>query len=141
MSLPKKQKIIKFFKFLFPPILWAGIIFTFSSLPTIKTTEFYLWDFIFKKTAHFVEYGILSTLIYRGLINYNVEKRKSIIFSILISAFYAITDEIHQSFVPGRGPAVRDVIIDILGAWLLPFFIRKTKIKILNSFKKSLEIY
>lgn len=36
--------------------------------------------------------------------------------SVLISFLYAVSDEYHQSFVPGRGPAFRDVLIDTIGA-------------------------
>lgn len=38
--------------------------------------------------------------------------------AFLISAAYAVTDEVHQSFVPGRGGAVTDVLIDASGAAL-----------------------
>lgn len=40
----------------------------------------------------------------------------SIIFSLLICILYAISDEIHQVFVPGREAQVKDVIIDSGGA-------------------------
>ena len=42
--------------------------------------------------------------------------RKKVLFVLLLCCFYAITDEWHQSFVPGRGPEVRDVIMDTLGS-------------------------
>lgn len=103
-------------KFWLPPILWASVIFTFSSLPTVETTTFYLWDFLIKKTAHFVEYAILATLVYRALINSKVDSKKAMWISVLASFLYAASDEYHQSFVPGRGPALRDVIIDTVGA-------------------------
>src|SRR3989338_6887274 len=101
------QKIKKILKFWFPPVLWAGLIFTFSSFPTGTTTDFYLGDFLIKKTAHIVEYGIFATLIFRGLINSNVKKEKAMWFAVILAFLYGITDEYHQSFTPGRGPAVR----------------------------------
>ena len=37
--------------------------------------------------------------------------------SLCIGSFYAITDEIHQIFVPNRGPAISDVLIDTSGVF------------------------
>ncbi len=102
----------------FPVFLWAGVIFTFSSFPTTTTTDFYLGDFLIKKTAHVVEYGILSTLLYRALINSGITKSRSMFFSVLIAFLYGLTDEFHQSFTPGRGPKFTDVLIDTFGASL-----------------------
>jgi VanZ family protein len=119
MSFLPKKEIFKAMKFVLPPVLWASVIFYFSSLPTVTASEFYLWDFLLKKTAHFVEYGILAILIYRALTNYEIKKDRAKWLSILIAFLYAITDEYHQSFVPGRGPSVRDVVIDTIGAVIL----------------------
>lgn len=109
-------KSMRFTKFWLPVILWAGVIFTFSSQPTIQTTDFFLGDFILKKTAHLIEYAILAILIFRGLVNSDVNRNKALIFSILIAFLYGISDEFHQSFTPGREPKLRDVIIDTIGA-------------------------
>lgn len=109
-----KSKLL--IKFWLPVLIWAGVIFTFSSLPTVETTKFYFWDFIFKKSAHFIEYVILATLLYRGLINSKINSKKAMWLSVLVAFLYAVSDEYHQSFVSGRGPAVRDVVIDVFGA-------------------------
>jgi len=89
-------------------LVWIGIIFWFSSHPKITTVNSYAVDFFFKKSAHFIEYGILSILIYRAT--------KNLKLSIILSILYAASDEFHQSFVPGREPRVRDVIIDAVGS-------------------------
>ncbi|EKE04954.1 MAG: phosphotransbutyrylase [uncultured bacterium] len=135
------QKIKKLLKFWLPPVLWAGLIFTFSSFPTVKTSEFFLGDFILKKTAHIIEYGVLATLLYRAMINSGVEKKKSMWLAVIIAVLYGITDEVHQSFTPGRGPAVRDVLIDTSGALIFIYGIvgniKKTPValqKIYNKF-------
>jgi len=101
-----------------PVLLWAGVIFTFSSFPTTTTTDFYLGDFLIKKTAHVIEYGILATLLFRALINSDVTKSRSMFLSVLIAFLYGLTDEFHQSFTPGRGPKFTDVLIDTFGASL-----------------------
>lgn len=100
-----------------PPVIWMGVIFAFSAQPVIKTTDFFLADFLMKKTAHFVEYAVLSVLVYRALIRSGVGSRKATIISIIFSILYAISDEWHQSFTPGREPHIRDVIIDSVGAF------------------------
>lgn len=107
---------MKVLKFWLPPILWGLVIFSFSSYPVGVATEIYWKDFIIKKTAHVIEYGILATLLYRAMVNSDVEKRKAMWISILISFLYGITDEFHQSFTPGREPNTRDVFIDTIGA-------------------------
>ncbi len=101
-----------------PVLLWAGVIFLFSTLQATTTTEFFLADFILKKTAHMVEYAILTILLYRAFKENGTTKRKAAVYSVIISAIYAGTDEYHQSFTPGRQPTVRDVIFDTIGASL-----------------------
>lgn len=99
-----------------PVIIWAGVIFLFSTLVVVKSPEFNLLDFIIKKSAHFVEYGILALLFYRALVNTaDFSKKKAGILALLFVVFYGISDEYHQSFTPGREPTVRDVAIDSFG--------------------------
>lgn len=74
-----------------------------------------LSDFIVRKAAHFTEYFILYILLYRAI---NTKKNagvKVFIGSIIIVFLYACSDEFHQAFVPGRGPAFRDVLVDTCG--------------------------
>src|SRR3989339_466212 len=109
---------MKLLKYWLPPILWGLIIFSFSSLQVGSSNEIYWKDFVIKKTAHVVEYAILAVLLYRAMIGSDVEKKKAIIFSMLIVSLYGFTDEFHQSFTPGREPRIRDVIIDTIGGAL-----------------------
>jgi len=115
-----KNKIIYFW---LPVLLWAVIIFLFSSYPTSKASEVHWKDFFVKKTAHVVEFGVLATLTYRALINSGFLKKKAGVFAILFSIFYGATDEIHQSFTPGREPHLRDVIFDTLGSMMAVYFL------------------
>mgnify|MGYP003443897534 CR=1 FL=1 len=101
-----------------PVFIWAGVIFLFSSFPTTTTTTFYLGDFLLKKSAHVIEYGIFFFFVYRALINSNVTKSRSMWLSVLIAFMYGLSDEFHQSFTPGRGPKFTDVLIDTFGAIL-----------------------
>lgn len=106
----------KALKYILPVFIWAVVIFLFSNRPSIKTVDFYLGDFILKKSAHLIEYGIFSTLIYRALVNYGVDKKKAMILSVLSAFLYGATDEFHQSYIYGRTATIRDVLIDTSGA-------------------------
>lgn len=69
-------------------------------------------DVFVRKMAHFTIYmvvGILSMLLVN---TYNLNKNKKIVISTLIGCVYAITDEIHQYFVPERSAEVADVLLD-----------------------------
>jgi len=71
---------------------------------------------IIRKCAHFTEYFILSLLILRGI---RGERREThlrwALVAIIVVAGYASLDELHQAFVPGRTPAVTDVLLDTTG--------------------------
>lgn len=66
--------------------------------------------------AHFSEYaalGLLSTLFLR---TYCIKRRWALCFAVSFSALYAVTDEIHQIFVPGRAAQFSDWLVDTSGA-------------------------
>lgn len=73
-----------------------------------------LATFIVRKGAHFTEYFILFILGYRVILLY-LDRRRARIYAVLMVFLYACSDEFHQYFIPGRGPAFRDVIIDTFG--------------------------
>lgn len=127
-----------------PVVVWAGVIFLFSTLVVVKSPEFNLLDFIIKKSAHFIEYAILALLFYRALTNTTgVSKAKARMLALLFIVFYGISDEYHQSFTPGRQPTVRDVLIDSLGGATSLFLIWKYLQKMpgkLRELAKSLQI-
>ena len=47
----------------------------------------------------------------------NIKRKNQIYISTMLGILYAISDEIHQSFTPGRGPKITDVFIDSLGVF------------------------
>ncbi len=128
----KKQKV----KWLLV-IAWMAIIFIFSSQPgdtSEETSQFVIYifnllgldlnsvfgslaSFAVRKGAHFTEYFILYMLLYNAL-KESFSFKKALLFSLLGVFLYASSDEFHQSFVPGRGPAFRDVLIDTSGGLL-----------------------
>lgn len=74
--------------------------------------------FLVRKSAHIFMFFILGVLLYVLLKSYKLSRYKQIGYSILIAFSYAVIDEIHQAFVPGRSNEIRDVIIDTVGASL-----------------------
>ena len=116
---------------------WMIFIFYMSHQPGDKSSEqsrFVLYVFnllglkldtyfgelatlIIRKGAHFTEYFILFILTYNVISLYVVE-RKARLYSVIFVFLYACSDEFHQSFIPGRGPAFKDVMIDISGGIL-----------------------
>lgn len=118
---PKVKRILNLW---LPTIIWGLVIFFFSAFPTEKTSEIFWQDFILKKLAHIVEYGIFAILIYRSYKESGIEKSKAGIYAVLSALIYGVSDEFHQSFTPGREPAFRDVIFDTIGAFLSIYSLR-----------------
>lgn len=125
-------------------VLWMIVIFTMSSqtaeisggqssiIAKIITEIFInnpstdlveIFETIIRKLCHFFEYAFLFVLIYNTIKSYGV-KDKHKLYSFLIVIMYAISDEIHQYFVPGRACRIIDVIIDISGAFFSYAIIR-----------------
>jgi VanZ family protein len=101
-----------------PVLLWAVLIFYLSSIPYLRFVDAW-WDFYLRKFGHVIVFGILARLIARALTGSTMWSWKKIFaWSLVFTILYAISDEYHQSFVPGRVPAVHDVMLDSLGAWL-----------------------
>ena len=89
-----------------PVIVWAAVIFTFSSIPSLGT-GLGSWDVVLRKLAHAAEFGVLGALLYRALRHEPL--------AILLGSAYAVTDEVHQAFVSGRHGSPVDWLIDTLG--------------------------
>lgn len=119
---------------------WMILIFFFSHQPGDVSSEnnklvIYLFnllgvdlnsmlgefsDFIIRKLAHLTEYFILYLLIIRS-INYEKFKYENLYIALIYVFLYAASDEVHQAFIPNRGPAFRDVLIDTSGGLVAMF--------------------
>ena len=73
------------------------------------------WDLPIRKLAHMTEFGILAGLVYWGIGYYEKLQHCRYIVAFAICVLYAITDEIHQLFVPDRDGNAVDVLIDSCG--------------------------
>jgi VanZ family protein len=71
-------------------------------------------SYLIRKSGHFSEYLILAVLFLRYR-KQQGSSGKSVFYALLFVFLYASSDEFHQSFIPGRGPAFSDVLIDTAG--------------------------
>lgn len=89
-----------------------------------------------RKAAHFSIYGFLGILCTSALLTYNLRQPAIMLASTLICGLYAVSDEIHQYFVPGRACMISDMLLDTAGAFcgtLITILIAKA---IISAFKK-----
>ena len=116
-------------------VLWISVIsvmvliFCLSSEPAVESSErsrmFVIFPFLsqytVRKSAHFFIYMVLTFLVYRLLMQYKndinfLSMGKNIYYMTILTVFlYAVSDEIHQYFIPGRACRATDVLIDVLG--------------------------
>ncbi len=71
---------------------------------------------VVRKLGHFTEYLIFGVLIARALRDERGGLVRHAVMAVVLATSYAVTDELHQHFVPGRTAAAMDVAIDALGA-------------------------
>lgn len=105
--------------------IMMGIIFLFSSYDAVSSAKqskvvvdvinkyMPINSFYIRKLAHFSLFFLLELVLYIG-IRMLVTKFPGL-YSILILIVYAISDEVHQYFIPGRSCEIRDMFIDICG--------------------------
>lgn len=112
-------KLKQFIWFQGPAIAWALAIFIQSSISYIEVLNLgFDWQ---DKFYHAIEYGILAFFIRRALIYQPnlIVQRYANWLTIAIASIYAVSDEIHQYFVPGRSADLSDVLADVIGATLV----------------------
>jgi hypothetical protein len=87
-------------------VAWAALIFAFSSVPDLGT-GLGGWDLALRKVAHAAEFAVLGFLLFRA------GGRERLALGLGIA--YAVSDELHQHFVPGRVGSPLDVVVDTVG--------------------------
>jgi VanZ family protein len=92
--------------------VWLVAVFFASSLTGSQVSP-YIPTFFLHKLAHFIAYSSGAVILALSLrFSTQWSWRKIMVISVLVISFYGATDEWHQSFTPGRGPSVRDWLID-----------------------------
>jgi VanZ family protein len=110
-----------------PSIFWMFIIFFLSSRESVQVSEAQVINFIVFKTLHVIEYGVLFLLNVRAIrLSFPKDRvKKILVVATALTIAYALTDEIHQFYVPTREGRLRDVIIDGIGVILAWIFLTK----------------
>jgi VanZ family protein len=104
-----------------------GVIFTISSFSTLPGVSDYWVDIILKKLAHMLEFGLLYIYLYRAIRWHQALHPRQLLLAFSIAILYAATDEIHQSFIPGRHPEIFDVLIDTYGIFVAQLVIHQDR--------------
>ena len=94
---------------------YAGLIFFLSSQSSFPVPK-EIWNF--DKVIHCVEYGVLAFLVARAVRPADRAALWPAAVAVWVAILYGVSDEFHQSFVPGRSSDVYDVVADSVGAAL-----------------------
>lgn len=104
-------------------LAWMGGIYFLSAQSNLPLPVEGWWSGALSWIAHFTEYAILASLLWLALRSSPRFARHATALAFGLAALYALFDELHQSFVPGRTPDARDWLVDLAGAalaiWLL----------------------
>lgn len=118
-------------------ILWMIVIFMFSNQDAVNSTDMTVGllnkvlsslnlenleeviNILFmpvRKFAHYFIYLILGVLVLNSVKEYKISFKEMLIVSLIVCILYAVSDEFHQTFIPGRAGKVIDVFIDTVGS-------------------------
>ena len=118
-------------------VFWMAIIFKLSAQPgeqsnilSTKVTKVIVslaqqfrpdvnvmsLNYFIRKCAHFLAYLVLGIIVLFAMRRIGFMGKTGCSLTLLLCIGYAITDELHQAFVPGRTPKLLDVLIDSSGA-------------------------
>ena len=130
------QRLSQWLRLWWPALVWAAAIASFSTdafsgehtshiilpllhwlFPAALPETLELMHHLIRKAGHVSEYFVLSLLLWHsvraGRSGWRPEWAVTV---VAISAGWAALDELHQAFVPSRGAAMTDVLIDVCGA-------------------------
>jgi len=96
-------------------LLWMGLIFALSARSTVPvppglTTE------LTSIAGHFCAYAVLSALLWWAIDPRAMPARQRMVLALAVAVMFGLTDEWHQSFVPGRNASLLDIAVDGIGA-------------------------
>jgi VanZ family protein len=132
-------KLMRNLRFWAPVLLWMAVIFWMSTAafssentsliiepilrfldPVLSPHQTNLIHDVIRKLGHVTEYFVLGILLFRAFRGSSTEKKmwQWALLSVAVTALYAASDELHQSFVTTRTPSVLDVGIDTAAGML-----------------------
>ena len=112
----------KRFSFQLLSIVWMGLIFFLSSQPSFPMPALFWGQ---DKLFHLATFGILGLFAACSLnrADGGLTWRQVLLVTILVAA-YGVSDEYHQSLVPGREASLWDVLADAVGGFLAALIVR-----------------
>jgi VanZ family protein len=132
--------MVPLFKYWLPVVLWMAMIFAGSTdvlssgrtsriigpllrwiYPGVSDRVINAVQSVVRKGSHVCEYALLSVLFWRARrkprrADSRPWSRREGAVAVGLAGLYAVTDEIHQAFVPSRGASPWDVLLDTAGA-------------------------
>ena len=94
-----------------PPLAVMTLIFALSATPDLSS-GLGTWDLVLRKLAHVTIFGVLWLTLARAA------RWRRLLAATAVAFLYAVSDEVHQSFVDGRHGSPVDVAIDTVGIGL-----------------------
>lgn len=88
---------------------------TVSQLTKNESFSIAEWNHLLRKNTHFFAYMGLALLTWKA-VSQHIRNKKTYLIAWGIATLYAMSDEYHQLFVPGRGGQWSDVVLDSAGA-------------------------
>ncbi len=125
MSEPHSQPTSrqKFLIYHLPVVVYAVAIIFVSSMPMMEAPKLgFEWS---DKLLHFAEYAIFAFLTYRSFshLSHRITGGRAFLLSALFLSVFAVLDELHQHYIPGRHPDTYDLIGDLVGALLVLLYL------------------
>jgi VanZ family protein len=112
----------KFVKWWLPVLVWLGVIFIGSSIGSVPRVGGKTTDAVVHRVAHLIEFAVLGVLTLRAVSQDKRITKRELIITVIVSAVYGASDEIHQRFTPGRSSEEIAVVFDVAGglagAWV-----------------------
>ncbi|HWQ88481.1 MAG TPA: VanZ family protein [Desulfitobacteriaceae bacterium] len=90
----------------------VGMLVTLAPESNFDISQF---DHLVRKYAHFTAYLVLSVLVINAKRRSGLKGWKWLFLALAFCLLYAVSDEIHQLYVPGRSGQIRDILIDGCG--------------------------
>ena len=112
-----------------PPLAWMAIIFALSAQH--GGGQLAEAEVVLRKVAHAIGYLVLTLLLLRALRRSGATAAVPVAMAAALA--YAVSDEWHQSFVPGRGATAQDVAIDGVGVALAGLAGTRTRLRELTT--------
>jgi len=103
------------YKYLALLVMWMAFIFCLSSIPHLSFGLEGSQEQFSRKSVHVIIFGILTFLMWFSIPKLDENLTKKVLLCAFLSTSYAIADDIHQLFVPGRCGNAKGVLFDVIG--------------------------